>query len=746
MGIKVGIDLGTTFSAVAVYNERSGRPEIIKNICGENTTPSVIQFTDDGEIIVGTEAKEAFESGEDGCVSVFKRKMGDASPYCTFYGNSYTAEDLSAILLGYLKESAEQVTGQTIDEAVVTVPAYFYQQERAATMKAAKRAGLNVRQIINEPVAAALTYAVSHWRENARIMVYDLGGGTFDVTMVQMQEYGVMRSLETTGNHILGGKDWDEELVKLICDKIFSETNTDISDLPDVYRTVARQAENIKKKLTTYASTSLNIRLPDYGYYTVTITVEEFNSCTRPLLERTGNLCQNLLNGLNMKWDEVTDILLVGGSTKMKQVPAYLKEISGHIPLCHVNPDEAVATGAAIQVHLPMPEYLVTTVSSFANEFGSRFKFNTKPPAPLQIGQECILDNALSVRPSDIVAHAMGIIAVNDDGTQYINKTIIPANQQIPCKCAEAFHFYTTEKGKNEMEIFVLQGTAAPLECNIIGKYVVSGIRHNKYDNPTTVRIQYSYDVNGMIHVQARQGDSTDDLPIIEKPVDEDMSKYGKPVVPEETGENIYEPVSLIMALDVSGSMNGSPIRNAKKAMCKFVDQLSIYRGAVKIGIMVVSDETMECQALTDDFDACKKAIKDIRAEMTGINNFWHPFYKINDSFENVNGKKYAVVLADGVWMNPQRAIEAARLCHDNGIDVIGMGFGDADEKFLKAITSGSIDSIMLGESRELEKGFGTIAQEISNINSLQIQKGKTKQETSTNTWEAAGELKISKF
>ena len=749
--MKVGIDLGTTFSAVAVYDEKNGRPRIIPNPEGERLTPSIICFAEDGEIIVGSEAKEYFESGEDGCVSVFKRRMGDRTAYCEAWGKSYTAQDLSAILLKYLKDSAERMTGEKIEEAVVTVPAYFYQRERAATMEAAEKAGLKVKQIINEPVAAALTYAVGHWRENARIMVYDLGGGTFDVTMIQMLKYGVMKSLETTGNHILGGKDWDEMLAGIICDKALDDTGVNIREEPEIFKKVTRAAENLKRKLTQFDSVSIKLNLPDYGEYIAEVMLDEFDSCTRPILERTGNLCHNLLSGLGMTWDDVTDILLVGGSTKMKQVPAYLKEISGHVPITHVDPDEAVALGAAIQVHLPMPEYVVTEVSLKISEVHNDFSglesissVSGNDDNSSIVGKECVLDNALSIRHSDIVAHAMGIIAVNDEGTEYINKTIVPANQQIPCKCAEAFRFYTADGSKNELEIYVLQGTAAPLESNIIGKYVVSGITHNKYENPTIIRIQYSYDVNGMIHVQARQGNAITDLPIREEPAEKDMSRFGKPIPKGELSVKKDGPLSVVLALDVSGSMRGAPIRNAKKAMCSFVDKLTEKTDDVRISVIAVSDSTMECQPLTNDMEACKAAIREIDAEITGVGNSWHPFYKINDILSAQKGAKYAIVLADGIWMNPKRAVEAAKECHRNGIDVVGMGFGEADEKFMRAITSGSIDSIMLGGSKELERGFGTIAQEISAGNSKTLKIGKDGKEIPIQTWMTPDELKNS--
>lgn len=343
MGIKVGIDLGTTFSAVAMMDEKKGQPVIIPNALGERITPSVIQFTEDDEIIVGAEAKEAFEAGESGCASVFKRSMGNPDTYCSFNGIKYTAEDLSAILLRYLKEEAEAVTHQTIDEAVVTVPAYFYHKERQATMKAAKKAGLKVRQIINEPTAAAMNYGVNHWRENARVLVYDLGGGTFDVTLVQMKKNNQMESLQTIGDHTLGGKDWDARICALIESKIESETGYYMSEYPEIHQTVTQNAENIKKQLTSRNVANVRLNLPGYGWYSTTMLLEEFEQSTTDLIERTGTLCESLLRGLGIGWRDVTDILLVGGSTRMRQVSAYLKRISGHTPLAQVNPDEAVA-------------------------------------------------------------------------------------------------------------------------------------------------------------------------------------------------------------------------------------------------------------------------------------------------------------------------------------------------------------------------------------------------------------------
>jgi molecular chaperone DnaK len=749
MGIKVGIDLGTTFSAVAMMDEKKGQPVIIPNTLGERITPSVIQFTEDDEIIVGTEAKEAFEAGESGCASVFKRSMGSQNIYCSFNGKRYTAEDLSAILLRYLKEETEKVTHQAIDEAVVTVPAYFYHKERQATMNAAKKAGLNIRQIINEPTAAAMNYGANHWRENARVLVYDLGGGTFDVTLVQMKKGNQMESLQTTGDHTLGGKDWDARISMIVEGKIEEETGLSSTDYPEIHQVVTQSAESIKKQLTTRNIASVKVNLPNYGWYSTAVSLDEFEQNTNDLIERTGTLCESLLRGLNITWRDVTDILLVGGSTRMRQVTTYLKRISGHAPLSQVNPDEAVALGAAIQVHLPLPEYSVITMASVSDDKPSNafspFKFKKATataqatPAyslPGVVGKETALNNALCMSHVDVVAHAMGVIAVNAEGTRYINKTIIPANQKIPVKCAEAFHYYTSARGDNEVEIYVLQGTKTPLECQIIGKYVVSGITHNREDNPTTIKIQYSYDINGMVHVQARQGNSTLDLPIREEPVPADMSKYGQPINPEDM-KPVAEPLSVVMAVDVSGSMSGEPIKDALDAMCHFVDNFEDYPGDVQIGAIAVSDESKIVQPLTGNLSKCKSSIRSITSCMTGVCNDGHPFNDIKSMLSSEKGRRIGIVLADGMWSYQDQAVAAAHSCHRLGIDITGIGFGSADQKFLKDISSGDVQAMLVDQS-ELTQSFGKIAQEIGGGSNAK--KGRTGGETSVATWLAINE------
>ena len=751
MGLKVGIDLGTTFCAVARMDEKKGQPVIIPNTMGEKITPSVIQFTEDGEIIVGSEAKEAFEAGESGCASTFKRSMGKEGSYCSYYGKSYTSVDLSAILLRYLKEETEAVTGEKIEEAVVTVPAYFYSKERSATMKAARMAGLKVRQIINEPTAAAMNYGANHWRENAVIMVYDLGGGTFDVTLVSMGKNSQMQTIATTGDHTLGGKDWDARIGSILEQKVQDETGLSPEDEPQIRRTIMQMAESVKKQLTSLSTAKVTIPVPGFGKVTAEVSLAEFEGNTRDLLEKTGYMCESVLTEKGLSWADVTDVLLVGGSTRMKQVSAYLKAKSGHTPLQQVNPDEAVALGAAIQVHMPLPDYTEISMGGRKAEEPSGssglFNFRKKGQAePVKqqfkvdgpVGKETSFDNALSMRHVDVVAHAMGVIAVNQEGTRYINKIIIPSNQSIPVKCAEAFQYYTSAKDENEVEIYLLQGEREPLDCQIVGKYVVSGIRHDRAKNPTLIRIQYSYDVNGVVHVQARQEDDTVDLPIREEPVPADMSKYGRPVEQEEVSKSYSEPLHCVMAVDVSGSMSGKPIQEALKAMCNFVDQFSAYDGEVEIGAIAVSDRSQVVQHLTSDFAGCKRTINSIKSCMTGVCNAGHPFEDIMGMLGNKDGKRVALVLADGVWENQAKAVSRARACHAMGIDVIGIGFGSADKKFLNDISHGDINAMMVSQS-ELVHSFGKIAQELGG-SAGKGKHGRDNVTDGTKTWKAPDE------
>ncbi len=743
MGVTVGIDLGTTFSAVAWINPKTQRPEIIPNSDGERITPSVIKFMEDGSHICGTDAKDAYEDGEYGCTSAFKRFMGTNEVCCMAYGKEYTARELSALLLAHLKAEAEKTLKQPITEAVITVPAYFFNDEREDTLYAAKKAGLKVRQLVNEPTAAALNYGLKHWRENAVIMVYDLGGGTFDVTLVGMSKDYQLESIATKGDHVLGGKDWDDYLAELVMDKIYDETSTDVRNEQEIVNEIKTQVEQWKKRLSSAAAVDCKVNIPGSGTVKVTVSREEFEDATQGKLDETIVLCENILQEKKLSWSNVTDVLLVGGSTRMPQVSERLTQLTGKKPLTHVHPDEAVALGAAMQTILRQEEYLIYTEPSKRKESPAErktpfngFKRRNEPEDQCTIAMKYSgpvkkaqpLADVVMIGKRDVQAHGMGIITVNPEGTEYINENIIPPNMPIPVKSARAFQFYTTSSGDNELEIFVVEGEGKPAECQINAKYVVSGIRHIQ-GGKTMIRVQYSFDRNSIIHVQVRQENDKHDLPIRKEVIDwQEVEKFHRPLDPEDFKQ--HEELNIVLAVDVSGSMSGTPLRDAKDAMVSFVKQYETSNA--KIGVIIVSDSTQWMIRPTDDYPGCIRAINAITCGgATGYGNEADPFDDIKREMQYTDGKRYAIVLADGIWYNKEAAKRGAQACNRVGIETAAIGFGTADKAFLDSISSNKDLSILTKQS-ELTHSFGKIAQSIGSGG----RKGRSGEDDTTDAWE----------
>jgi chaperone protein dnaK len=563
MSTSVGIDLGTTFSAVAYIDPKSKLPQIIPNSEGSKLTPSVIQFLD-GEIIFGSEAEDAYNAGEEDCVATFKREMGEKKPYCYIDGKPYTSEDLSALLLRHLKEEAEAAISDTIKDAVITVPAYFYSKEREATIRAAETAGLKVKKIIDEPNAAAMAYGLNHWRENANILVYDLGGGTFDVTLVHMGKNGVLSTITTRGNHKLGGRDWDARVQDILVSRFESETGLSIRDDQELLSIVGGMSEGVKKQLSAQNMQTAKVAasFPGYGRVAVNITRTEFEENTADLLDRTGALCLAVLEEAGLSQRDVTDVLLVGGSTRMPQVPNYLQKLFKKRPLSHVNPDEAVALGAAIQSSKENESYAALAVQIVdGKKTTDRSRAGLSMRVAVRAEKRLNSLSMLSLR--ETTAHAMGVIAINDEGNRYYNEIIIPANHPRPVRAAKRFRFYTSPRSNNELAIYVLQGDREnPLDCQITYKYVVTGIQHVKRGEKigTVIRIQYSYDVNGVIHIQARQEDSNVDLPIRRENVPADVAKFGQSVTTENKDQGFNVGLQL-------GTRSGQSVVHKYKAV-----------------------------------------------------------------------------------------------------------------------------------------------------------------------------------
>jgi molecular chaperone DnaK len=707
MAVSVGIDLGTTFSAVAIIDPRTNLPVIVQNYEGGKITPSVIQFND-GVLTFGSEAESAFNAGEPGCVATFKRSMGKTEPYCYIEGQAYTAEDLSALLLRHLKEAAEAELGDTIQDAVITVPAYFYSPEREATIRAATTAGIKVKKIIDEPNAAAMAYGLNNWRENANILVFDLGGGTFDVTLTRMGRDGDLSTITTRGDHKLGGRDWDDRIEEMLLNKFADETGLDTHGDLEIKAIVRGMTEGIKKQLSSMEAAKATATLPGFGKSSVTITRDEFEGVTTDLIDRTGALCHAVLTEADLTVKDVTDVLLVGGSTRMPQVSKYLMGMFGKKPVTNINPDEAVALGAAIQSTKTDESYTRLSVHLKDGIKVTERAAGLSSHAAVRPAKRLSGVGVLSLR--ETTAHAMGIIAISADGTRYINDIIIPANHPRPVRVAKAFSFRTSPREVNEMEIFVLQGDKEnPLDCLIPYRYVVTGIRHiREQRGNTTIRVQYSYDNNGVIHVEARQENGKANLPMKKDTVPDDLTKYAMPVNREEMFRP--EPLSVVLAVDVSGSMSGTPLSDAQDAMCDFVRKMDF--SFAQVGVIAVSDNSAIVCNLTDNEGDCIRAIRSIECGQTGYGNSAHPFDTIQDMLRLEDGKRCAIVLADGVWSNQSAAETAAKKCNYYDIETSAIGFGDADASFLRSISSEDANALLVSQS-DLTRAFGTIAQSL---------------------------------
>src|SRR3954468_815822 len=345
MATFVGIDLGTTNSVVA-HRNAYGRPEVIPNREGQNVTPSVVYFGTTPPAL-GQEAKGWARLGNEEIASFFKPHMGSPLYHLRFHGTDYDARDLSALVLRRLREDAEAKLGQVVDRAVITVPAYFADAQRKATIGAGNAAGLEVLRIINEPTAAALAYGLQKTGTTETVLIYDLGGGTFDVTVARItpDEIAV---LSTAGDHDLGGKNWDDRIATFLSEKFAADTGVDPLDDPVALNEVLVRSEQAKWALSERTATRITLQLGTERR-SYELTRDEFESMTFPLLDRTRTLTEEALAEAGLSWPQLTGVLLVGGSTRMPMVRSYVTRMSGAPPRAGVNVDEVVALGAAIR-------------------------------------------------------------------------------------------------------------------------------------------------------------------------------------------------------------------------------------------------------------------------------------------------------------------------------------------------------------------------------------------------------------
>ena len=566
MARAVGIDLGTTNSAIAVLE--GGEPTIIPNAEGARTTPSVVAFSKTGEVLVGEIAKRQAVTNVDRTISSVKRHMG--TDWTTeIDGKKYTAQEISARVLMKLKADAEAYLGEPVTEAVITVPAYFNDAQRQATKDAGQIAGLKVERIVNEPTAAALAYGLEKGKEDELILVFDLGGGTFDVSLLEVGKdddgFSTIQVRATSGDNNLGGDDWDQRIVNWLIDQVKAKTGADLSKDAVALQRLKEAAEQAKKELSSATSTNISLQYLSMTadgpiHLDESLTRAKFEELTSDLLERTKKPFRDVMAEAGVTVSEIDHVVLVGGSTRMPAVTEVVKELTGgREPNKGVNPDEVVAVGAALQAGV-------------------------------------IQGDRKDVLLIDVTPLSLGIETKGGVMTKLIDR-----NTAIPTKASEIFS--TAEDGQPSVLIQVYQGEREFARDNkLLGTFELSGIAPAPRGVPQ-IEVTFDIDANGIVHVSAKDRGTGKE---------QSVTITGGSSLPKEDIDRMVREAEEHAAEDKKRREDADTRNQAEQAV--YATEKLLKDEADKI-----SEETRE--AVQKDVDAVKEALKgdDIEAVKTAM-------------------------------------------------------------------------------------------------------------------------------
>ncbi|MFZ5477812.1 MAG: Hsp70 family protein [Myxococcota bacterium] len=658
----VGIDLGTTFSAIAHVN-KYGVPEILHNAEGERITPSVILFEGE-EVIIGTYAKQSAVAYPEQVVEFIKRHMGDEDFTFEYRGETYTPERLSGFVLAKLKHDAELRLGHRIDQAVITVPAYFGDKQRRATIRAGEYAGLRVLSLLNEPTAAAFAYGLANPGEKKRLLVFDLGGGTFDVSIVTVDGRDIS-VIATTGDHQLGGKEWDDSLIRYAAEQFRGKHGIDPLDDLAAYHDLRQKCTSAKLSLTKRPKVNL---FYDYRGKILRLELarEKFEDLTTGLVARCEALTRDVLDDAKLTVDDIDTVVLAGGSTRMPMVREMIKNLFRRDAATDINPDECVALGAALTAAIE----------------ASRISGEAPP---------------VDIRTHDVTSHSLGMVVYREG--KLFNSRIIERNSRIPCERTRD-DYVTTHDGQTTMDLWLVQGeNDDPLECNVLGHFEFYGIPVRQAGR-SRLSVTFRYNANGIVEVEAMDLDSGQTLA---------HRLAAGQVTLEDLARN-RAPMNIVLLVDCSGSMYGRNIDDARKAALSF-SEASL--GPNRQVAVVAFPGGVLCPLTTD--------LRKIDGALRGLTPIGStPMAEgLAAARELMKGKagvqRVFVVLTDGHPDDPEGAASEVNRIRTGGGRIVTIGVGSqVRPDFLRSLASRPEDYHFCNESVELQGTFINLATELA--------------------------------